>query len=294
VVPLWLPIVLVVVVGVAVVLIGLLRKESVQTLATDGSLAGASPSPSPSGSAGAKSGAGGAGGAGGGGAGAAGGAAAGAGAVAAASSGATTGAGAPLTATEAACLSGTPVDAGSSYAADGTAQDSGPDHQDATVQGATYGPGATGTGSDQAFVFAGGTSAVDLGAKVGQLGTSSFCVAMVVNTTQRVQQSLIGDRTSAAAGATSWDLRLQPSGTPYVELGSMTVNGYVPVNDGKWHRLCVIRSNTLVNLYVDGRLAGTTNASPVGNVSSGGDTHLGWDGSVPYAGSIDSIVIVQG
>jgi hypothetical protein len=129
---------------------------------------------------------------------------------------------------------------------------------------------------------------------VGQLGTSGLCVALVMNTTQKAQEALIGNRASAAAGGTSWDLRMQPSGQPYAELGPITVTGYTTVNDGKWHRLCLIRSDTLINLYVDGRLSGTTNTSPAATISSGGDTHLGWDGFLPYTGSLDDIVIVQG
>lgn len=289
VVPIWVPIVLAALVAAVILLIALIGKQNVQTLTTTGAL-GATPSPSPGAGATAAKGGGGA---------AApksgGGAAAGASGAGAGGSGAAAGnAAGTLSAVEAGCLTGSPAPQGSIYNANGNANDSGPNPQNGTLTGGTtYGPGQTGQTPDQAFSFPGGTSAVDLGPNVGQLGSSSFCVALAVKTAATSAQSLIGDRT-ASAGGTSWDIRMQPNGQPYAEMGSITVPGYAAVNNNAWHRICLIRSDTLINLYVDGTLVGSSDTSPISNVSSGGDTHLGWDGFVPYTGSIDNIVIVQG
>ncbi|HEY2705475.1 MAG TPA: LamG-like jellyroll fold domain-containing protein [Candidatus Dormibacteraeota bacterium] len=292
VVPAWVPIAVAVLVAAIVLLVGLLRRESVQTLATTGSLgavtpnAAAVPASGSGGKAAADSAA-----AGGGGAARSGGTAAASG-PAAATPAAPGGGG--LSAIEASCLAGTPVPRGSRYPADGTALDAGPDHQDGTLTGATgYAPGPTGAGSDQAFSMTGGTSGVDLGRNVGELGAAGFCVELAVDTTARVPQALLGNR-RAADGVGSWDIRLQSSGMPYAELGSVVVPGYAAVNDGAWHHICLIRSDALVNLYVDRRLVGTANTVPPAGLSDGAATHLGWDGFLPFTGSIDGVVVVRG
>jgi hypothetical protein len=184
---------------------------------------------------------------------------------------------------------------GSHYLADGNALDSGPNHANGTLSGgATYGPGATPAATDKAFSFPGGSSTVDIGRTVGQMGTSDFCVSLAVKTATSTQQALVGNRNSSTTTGRFWDLRLDASGQPYAEVGSLSITGYAPVADGNWHRVCVIRSNVLINVYVDGRLVGSVDTGPLNNVSDGASTRIGWDGYIPYTGEIDNLIIVQG
>jgi hypothetical protein len=195
---------------------------------------------------------------------------------------------------EAGCLAGDSLSQGSRYPADGNALDAGPNHANGTLKnGVTYGKGFTAAASDQAFSFPGGSSYVDLGKTIGQLGVGDFCISFDTKTSSAADQPLVAT-TNALGSGKGWAVHVNAFGQPYAVLGPSTVVGYVNVADGAWHQMCVIRSATLVNLYVDRKLVGTLDSSPVANISNGNTLSVGWDGHSPYTGEIDNLILVEG
>lgn len=286
-VPRWLPVALAAVVVAILLVLALAKRETVQTRATVAPIGAPSPTAA-AGGTGAKAASGGGG--------------AGGKPVPVATAAPATPS-PQLSPAETNCLAGTVSPVGSSYPADGTAQDGGTAHNDGTLSGgAAYGPGVSGNGSDQAFTFPGGDSRVDVGPHVGQLGTGDLCVSFAVRTTAKSPQALVGNRNTLADGQW-WDIRMRPSGLPYAELdhnGATTPGQLVTltsdgatVNDGGWHTVGLIRRGRLLNLYVDKKLVGSVSTTIV-DVSNGADTRFGSDGFISFTGAIDDVLIVAG
>jgi hypothetical protein len=288
-VPAWFPVLLIAGVVLIGVLVALAKRQTLVSRATSGPIGGVAAAVAPlSGAAGG---------------GAAGGGAAGAahppaGAGSAAAAPPATGSSSPVA--NVTCLADLALPGGSFYAADGSPADSGA-HNDATLEaGATYDTGAVGGASDQAFSFPGGKASVDAGGKVGQLGTSDFCVSLQLKTAQHTAGPLVGDADGAARGH-SWTIGIGATGVPYVELDDTTaptpqtvhVDAITAVNDGRWHALAVIRRGKLLDLYVDRALAGSISAAVV-DVSSGTDTRFGSDSVTAFTGALDDILIMAG
>jgi hypothetical protein len=126
---------------------------------------------------------------------------------------------------------------------------------------------------------------------------SDFCVSLDVKTLQRSTASLLGNRDAAAPPGHWWDIRMQATGEPYLELdnsaggaGSVTLAAMSKINDGRWHTVMAVRLGTLVNLYVDGAMANSASAHVI-DVSNRSPTRIGTDGFAPFVGAIDDLTI---
>lgn len=113
--------------------------------------------------------------------------------------------------------------------------------------------------------------------------TDSPIITNYNNSTPYIDLSINSSRQLA------WDSRDSNSQT-------VSVASTVTVNDSKWHHALAVRDteNNVVNLYLDGKLVGTTADTRTGNfiaTNNGNRYYLGWDRTVFYPGLIDEAKI---
>jgi hypothetical protein len=169
---------------------------------------------------------------------------------------------------------------------------------DGTNNGATYIPGEVG----QAFVFDGSGQNVSL--SPGTFGTSDFSLSFWMQTYSANEQTVLGNRVTDSGG-NFVSIRMTPDGTLAVELDQdgagtnyVAVNTIAVVNDGALHHVAVVRQGTLLSVYIDGSLDGSSNSAGVTDITNANPLIAGYEstdslgeGLIPYAGLLDEIGI---
>lgn len=116
----------------------------------------------------------------------------------------------------------------------------------------------------QGFSFNGSGASVSFGATAGNFGTSDFTIDFWMSTTSTAQMGIVGKRPNCDHGS-FWDLRLKPGGFLEAEIDGGTTasyndfltTGHVPLNDGQFHLVAVVRQGDTMNVYLDGTLRGS-------------------------------------
>ena len=92
-------------------------------------------------------------------------------------------------------------------------------------------------------------------------GTDDFSVDFWMNTDSSNNQALVNKR-EACGPVSFWSISIEPDGHIGAELYSGGVNFNViftdiPVNDGTWHHVALVRQTMTATLYIDGAVHGS-------------------------------------
>jgi hypothetical protein len=199
------------------------------------------------------------------------------------------------------CLAGTAGAATSTYLADGTAGDATSQHPGTWVGTPAYTQGDTADPSDLAFSFD-GTQRIVMDGEVGRVRRDDVTISFAFKTTSPVHQSLVGKRDICDnPGEGSWEVRSGPN-DPGVHFGAHPYGTSAVdrvVNDGAWHHVVVRRTAIALGFTVDGYthvtplMASDVN-NPAAPLAISGSACIGIDGTHPFVGAIDDLVITQG
>lgn len=169
-----------------------------------------------------------------------------------------------------------------------------------TVSGATFTSGQVG----QAFTFDGVNDSVTFGSTVGNFGTSDFTIDFWIRTTNTTRTEGVLGKREICGHHSFWDMRVGSNGTLNVELdqdaGATNYNTQttsVPINDGVFHLVAVVREGATMRIYVDGVLsatgttAGVTNLVNTALLTAGTSACTGQDGTNFFTGQLDELEI---
>ncbi len=142
---------------------------------------------------------------------------------------------------------------------------------------------------------------MDVGPNAGNFGTDDFTIEFWINTTlQNSWQAIMSKRVVCGNAPAWWDLRMRPSGALQLEFQDEVNYTWVgsdnrPVNDGSWHYVAITRTGTIFTAFVDGYATANTTAPSVNSADAALEVRFGispcdgWDGTVPFRGSLDEI-----
>lgn len=181
------------------------------------------------------------------------------------------------------------------WAGDGNPEDL-YDLNDLTAQnGATFGPGKVSQalsldGVDDYFAVANNGSL--------NPGTSDFTFEFWINTTQQVTvSSYILEKRPVCNLSSFYAVQLKDGGGIAVELCQDTtttnyniVTSLVPINDGAWHHVALVREGVTASIYIDGVATASASTPGVTNISNGRPLTIGQGVcSRPFGGMIDEL-----
>jgi hypothetical protein len=156
------------------------------------------------------------------------------------------------------------------WAGDGNPEDL-YDLNDLTAQnGATFGPGKVSQalsldGVDDYFTVANNGSL--------NPGTSDFTFEFWVNTTQTTDGYIL-DKRSGCGLSSFYNVQLKLGGIGVELCQDTTPTNYnvvispVPINDGAWHHVAVVREGVTASIYIDGALSASGSTPGVTNISN--------------------------
>lgn len=109
------------------------------------------------------------------------------------------------------------------------------------------------------------------------------------------RQQIITDWGAASTGA-RFTLNIKTNNTLRLEVAGSGIDGKTAINDGKWHHVAVVLSNSTsapISLYVDGALEQSGNISTTINTGSSVNMRIGQrvDGANNFTGDIDEVRI---
>jgi hypothetical protein len=168
------------------------------------------------------------------------------------------------------------------------------------LNGATYGPGVSGAGTDQAFSFDGSGAHVQFNQLGGNRGIGDFTLSFFIKTTAGGHEA-VWEKRPVCDAANFWGIRMLPGGFLQGEIYQPGLAMYplatTPVNDGAWHAVALTRQGRTARLYIDGNLESTMTGAQLINVSNnvdmvaGTSVCVGHDGTQPFTGELDELQI---
>jgi len=174
------------------------------------------------------------------------------------------------------------------------------DGNDGTLEnGATFTAGQV----DQAFSLDGVNDCVGVPSSANiNPGSVDFTVDFWMRTTSSGVLRAILNKRPVCANASFWGIRLRSDGHLGIELDQdatgTKLNNFVstiPVNDGNWHHIALVRQGSAATLYIDGAFdasqstPGVTNIDNSADLLFGNDPCVGVDGTQFYVGELDEI-----
>jgi hypothetical protein len=136
---------------------------------------------------------------------------------------------------------------------------------------------------------------INFGNSLGNFGTGDFTIETRIKTT--VKDRFILSKRGICNIGNFWNLAITPEGYIRFEMhdgtnsSNFTPTSPIDVADGNWHHIAIIRSTSLISVYIDGVLIGP-NAIPSINLNNNVDLTIG---SNPcghrYSGEIDEVRI---
>ena len=184
------------------------------------------------------------------------------------------------------------------WTADKTARDRVGNDDGQLLNGVTYTRGVSG----RAFHFNGQGSEVDFDAVGGNFNRDPFTIAYFIRSTSPLSQAILNKR-SVCNAASFWDFRMTGNlwgaelDGDEVGTDDTGVTGAPIIADGNWHHVALVRDGTNNTIYVDGANPGTAiSAEPImlSNTTpmrAGMDPCVGVDGTNPYEGDLDELMI---
>jgi CSLREA domain-containing protein len=163
--------------------------------------------------------------------------------------------------------------------------------------GVTFAPGKVA----QAFNFDGVDGSVNFGNTLGNFGTSDFSIDFWIKTTSTRFEAVLNKRSDCSDG-NFFSIRLV-GGTLSAEIlgngtGNISLNSDRIINDGAYHHIALVRSNTTASLYIDGVVDTSQTAADamVADVSNTTDFQAGVDqctglGVNYFTGQLDEIEV---
>ena len=192
-----------------------------------------------------------------------------------------------------------PANLGSWWRAEGNANDSGASNNGAIFGGVSFVAGKVG----QAFSFDGTSGYVNFGTSVGNFGTSDFTIEFWIKTTAGNGAVSVIEKWPTCGHSSKFNIRMG-SGHMNAEVETdaagnnfFSMVGSRIVNDGVYHHVALVRTQTSLSFYVDGTLdvTGTTpgvaSISNAVNLVAGKSVCVGADGTVRLAGQLDEISV---
>jgi len=116
---------------------------------------------------------------------------------------------------------------------------------------------------------------------MGNLGTSDVTISVWIKTSQVAAASIACKR--SCTQASFFDYSITATGHLSIAFGDdvgivQSLTGVATVNDGNWHQVSAVRSSTMFQLYVDGRLETAISTSSIALINNDQPVIIGASG----------------
>ncbi|MDZ4794246.1 MAG: LamG domain-containing protein, partial [Bacteroidota bacterium] len=179
----------------------------------------------------------------------------------------------------------------------GNAIDASGNGNNGTVSGATLTTGHDGV-ANSAYFFDAVNDEIIMNNVLGNFGTSDYTISCWLKTILQSGTARFLSKRSACTNGTFYNLGVKNSEFEFeAQDNSDQIGGWstIPVNDGNWHHIAVVRSGELFSFFINGYLEFAEYSGYVfdsdnnANLRIGDDVCVGVSTSVKFTGSLDDI-----
>jgi hypothetical protein len=159
--------------------------------------------------------------------------------------------------------------------------------------------------TSNAFKFDGNVGHINIDGKFANFNAQDFTISFWIKTNAQRLEAIFAKREKCNFG-NFFSVRMSKTGQLNIELDQddtglfyASFSSQKAINDGSLHHIAMSRKETTLSLYIDGYLDSSnptpvkTNLSNNTNIDIGFDSCTGVDGTQPFSGILDKIVIYE-